>query len=64
MSREISAVFAGGIAPFVGGLLLAVTHQSWVVLAGYSLVLAGISFATTFFTPETVGRDLLLAEDA
>lgn len=64
MSREISAVFAGGIAPFVGGLLLAVTHQSWVVLAGYSLVLAGISFATTFFTPETVGRDLLLADDA
>ncbi|POH59013.1 MFS transporter [Arthrobacter glacialis] len=64
MSREISAVFAGGIAPFVGGLLLAVTHQSWVVLAGYSLVLAAISFATTFVTPETVGRDLNLVEDA
>lgn len=64
MSREISAVFAGGIAPFVGGLLLAITHQSWVVLAGYSLVLAAISFATTFVTPETVGRDLNLTEDA
>lgn len=64
MSREISAVFAGGIAPFVGGVLLAVTNQSWMVLAGYSLVLAGISFATTFVAPETVGRDLNLVEDA
>ena len=64
MSREISAVFAGGIAPFVGGLLLVLTHQSWLVLAGYSLVLASISFVTTFFTPETVGRDLNLVEDA
>lgn len=64
MSREISAVFAGGIAPFVGGVLLAVTNQSWMVLAGYSLVLAAISFATTFVAPETVGRDLNLVEDA
>ncbi|PYG98972.1 MFS transporter [Arthrobacter stackebrandtii] len=64
MSREISAVFAGGIAPIVGVALLAATNHSWLVLAVYSAVLAGISFFTTFVTPETVGRDLNLVEDA
>ncbi|MHA7178078.1 MFS transporter [Arthrobacter sp. Sr24] len=64
MSREISAVFAGGFAPMIGAGLLAVTNQSWMVLAIYSLVLSSISFATTFVTPETVGRDLNLVEDA
>lgn len=64
MSREISAVFAGGFAPMIGAALLAATGQSWTVLAVYSAVLAGISFVTTFFTPETAGRDLNLIEDA
>ena len=48
----------------IGVALLAVTNHSWLVPAIYSLVLALISFATTFFTPETVGRDLVLTEDA
>lgn len=64
MSREISAVIAGGIAPLLGAVLLAATNHSWMVLAIYSLVLALISFVTTFFTPETVGRDLVSTEDA
>jgi MHS family metabolite:H+ symporter-like MFS transporter len=64
MSREISAVIAGGIAPLLGAVLLAATNHSWMVLAVYSLVLALISFVTTFFTPETVGRDLVSTEDA
>ncbi len=64
MSRELSAVLAGGLVPLVGASLLAATDHSWLVLAIYSLVLALISFATTFFTPETVGRDLRLTEDA
>jgi MHS family metabolite:H+ symporter-like MFS transporter len=64
MSRELSAVIAGGLVPLVGAALLAATGHSWLVLAIYSLVLALISFVTTFFTPETVGRDLLLTEDA
>jgi len=50
--------------PLVGAALLAATGYSWIVLAVYSLVLALISFAATFFTPETKGRDLLLIEDA
>jgi MHS family metabolite:H+ symporter-like MFS transporter len=64
MSREISAVLAGGLAPLLGALMLAATNHSWLVLAIYSLVLALISFVTTFFTPETVGRDLVSTEDA
>ncbi|MFF2842673.1 MFS transporter [Paenarthrobacter sp. NPDC057981] len=64
MSREISAVLAGGLAPLLGALLLAATNHSWLVLAIYSLVLALISFVTTFFTPETAGRDLVSTEDA
>ncbi|MFJ4025740.1 MFS transporter [Paenarthrobacter sp. NPDC089989] len=64
MSREISAVIAGGVAPLLGAVLLAATNHSWLVLAVYSLVLALISFVTTFFTPETVGRDLVSTEDA
>ncbi|MGA7205537.1 MAG: MFS transporter, partial [Specibacter sp.] len=64
MSREISAVFAGGLAPIIGIALLGATGYSWIVLAVYSLVLAAISFVTTFFTPETVGRDLNLPSDA
>ncbi|MFK0038673.1 MULTISPECIES: MFS transporter [Paenarthrobacter] len=64
MSREISAVLAGGVAPLLGAILLAATNQSWLVLAIYSLVLALISFVTTFFTPETAGRDLVSTEDA
>ncbi|WP_372434596.1 MFS transporter [Arthrobacter cavernae] len=64
MSREVSAVLAGGLAPLLGALLLAATNHSWLVLSIYSLVLALISFVTTFFTPETAGRDLLTTEDA
>ncbi|MGM7778148.1 MFS transporter [Arthrobacter sp. KNU-44] len=64
LSRELSAVLAGGLVPLVGVALLAATGNSWVVLAVYSLVLALISYITTFFTPETAGRDLRSLEDA
>ncbi len=64
LSRELSAVIAGGLAPLIGVALLAATGNSWLVPAIYSLVLALISFVTTFFTPETAGRDLLAVEDA
>ena len=59
VSREFSAVIAGGLA----GVLGAVPDQgrpdgSWVPLGVYTFVLAAITFATTFITPETRGRDL------
>ncbi len=63
-SREISAVLAGGIAPILGAWLLAITHNAWWPLAIYAFVLAGITFGTTFFVPETRGRDLNLLTDA
>ena len=64
VARETSAILAGGIAPFVGALLLSLLNNSWVPLAIYVLVLSVITFATTFVTPETRGRDLGLAWDA
>ena len=64
LSREVSAVLAGGLVPVIGAIFLGATGNSWVVLAVYSLVLSLISFITTFVTPETVGRDMLALEDA
>ncbi len=64
MSRELSAVLAGGIAGVLGSALIAIFDGSWVPLAIYTFVLAGISLLTTFITPETRGRDLTKVEDA
>ena len=63
-AREFSAVLAGGIAPLVGASLLALTNNAWWVIAIYSCVLALISYATTFVTPETRGRSLTDLNDA
>jgi MFS transporter, MHS family, metabolite:H+ symporter len=64
VSREFSAVIAGGAAPLLGALLLAVTGNAWWPLALYVAVLALITLAATFVTPETRGRDLALLGDA
>jgi len=63
-AREFSAVIAGGVAPLLGAALLAGTGNAWWAIAGYSSVLALISFATTFITPETRGRSLTDLNDA
>lgn len=64
VSREISAVLAGGLAPVLGAWLIAVSGGSWIPLAIYVFVLAAITFGTTFIVPETRGRDLTLLYDA
>jgi MHS family metabolite:H+ symporter-like MFS transporter len=64
VSREFSAVFAGGAAPLVGALLLWATHHAWWPLAVYVFLLALITFATTFIAPETKARDLTVPENA
>ncbi|WP_347347550.1 MFS transporter [Nigerium sp.] len=64
MSREISAVLAGGIAPMLGAVFLAATNNAWWTIGTYSLVLSLITFATTFVTPETRGRSLVDLADA
>jgi len=64
VSREFSAVIAGGMAGVLGAALIKWFDGSWVPLGIYTFVLAGITFATTFITPETRGRDLIPVEDA
>lgn len=64
ISREFSAVIAGGIAPFIGALLLSATSNAWWPLALYVLVLTAITLWATLVTPETRARDLGLITDA
>ncbi|MDN5667823.1 MAG: MHS family MFS transporter [Renibacterium salmoninarum] len=64
LSREISAMLASGLIPVLVAALLAATGNSWLVMAGASLILSLISFATTFVLPETAGRDLRSTQDA
>lgn len=64
VAREFSAVIAGGLAGVLGAYLIKVYDGSWVPLAIYTFVLAAITFATTFVTPETLGRDLTRIPDA
>ncbi|SEB35955.1 MFS transporter, MHS family, metabolite:H+ symporter [Paramicrobacterium humi] len=64
ITREFSAVIAGGIAPLIGALLLVAFSNSWWPLAGYVVVLSGITLWATIVTPETRARDLDLVTDA
>ncbi|MGP3913907.1 MFS transporter [Nonomuraea sp. 10N515B] len=64
IGREFSAIIAGGVAPMVGAALLLAFSNSWWPLAAYVVVLSLITFGTTFFTPETRGRDLADLADA
>ena len=63
IAKELGSILSGGTAPMVASALLAATG-SWIPLAIYFMVTAGIGFITTFFAPETRGRDLTLIEDA
>jgi MHS family metabolite:H+ symporter-like MFS transporter len=64
VSREFSAVFAGGIAPLLGVWFLSITDYAWWPLGLYTFVLGLITVSTTFITPETRGRDLTQIQDA
>jgi MHS family metabolite:H+ symporter-like MFS transporter len=75
LAREVSAVIAGGIAPLIGSMIIAwVISQhpgepspglsAWFPLACYQALLALGTVITTFFTPETRGRDLSDPRDA
>lgn len=64
MSREISAVLAGGLAGIIGASLIKAYHGSWVPLAIYMFILSIITLVSTFLIPETKGRDLLMIDDA
>lgn len=64
MSREISAVLAGGLAGIIGATLIKTFDGSWIPLGTYMFILGLISLMSTFKIPETAGRDLLMVEDA
>jgi MFS transporter, MHS family, metabolite:H+ symporter len=64
VAREFSAIISGGIAPMVGSILLYYTGNAWWSVACYVGGMSLVGFITTFFTPETRGRDLSLIEDA
>ncbi|RZF24473.1 MFS transporter [Paraburkholderia sp. UYCP14C] len=74
VGRELSAVIAGGVAPLVGASIIAWatshwggrggTILSWIPLAVYVAILSLIGVVTTFYLPETRGRDLDDLHDA
>jgi MHS family metabolite:H+ symporter-like MFS transporter len=74
VGREVSAVIAGGVAPLIGASIIAwaTAHWggtdgrilAWVPLAAYVATLSLIGVVTTFYTPETRGRDLDDLRDA
>lgn len=58
VGREISSLFAGGIAPFIATALLASSGgESWPV-ATYALILALIAVVALWFGPETYKNDI------
>lgn len=63
LGKELGSILSGGTAPAVASGLLA-AFGAWWPLAIYWAIMAGIGFITTFFAPETRGRDLTLAHDA
>ncbi|SKC95664.1 Predicted arabinose efflux permease, MFS family [Burkholderia sp. CF099] len=74
VGREVSAVIAGGVAPLIGASIIAwaTAHwggaegrvMAWIPLATYVAILSLIGVVTTFYTPETRGRDLDDLRDA
>ncbi|WP_279046893.1 MFS transporter [Cedecea davisae] len=62
-AKELGSILSGGTAPLVAATLLSWTGHWWPI-ALYFAVMAGIGLVTTFFAPETRGRDLNLPEDA
>jgi MHS family metabolite:H+ symporter-like MFS transporter len=77
VAREISAVISGGIAPLIGAGIISMVIAAdggpkvpgaglgaWVPIAAYLALLTIITIVATFFTPETIGRDLDDPRDA
>lgn len=63
VAKELGSIISGGTAPLVAAALLSWAGHWWPV-ATYFVFMASIGFITTFFAPETRGRDLNLPEDA
>ena len=62
-AKELGSIMSGGTAPLVASALLSFYGHWWPIAVYFSLM-AAIGLVTTFFAPETRGRDLNLPEDA
>lgn len=62
-AKELGSIMSGGTAPLVASALLSF-YGHWWPIAVYFALMAAIGLVTTFFAPETRGRDLNLPEDA
>ncbi|WP_233850981.1 MFS transporter [Paraburkholderia sp. HD33-4] len=58
VSKEFAAVASGGVAPFIAAALIGWSGGAYWPIATYIVVLAGVTFLSTFFAPETRGCDL------
>lgn len=63
LAKELGGIVSGGISPLVASALLSY-FSSWWPIAIYFAAMAGIGLITTFFAPETRGRDLNSVDDA
>ncbi|ACB94277.1 major facilitator superfamily MFS_1 [Beijerinckia indica subsp. indica ATCC 9039] len=75
VTREVSSVLAGGLAPLIGSAIINLVVQNnagasqpgllaWIPLAGYVVLLSIGTIVATFFLPEPRGRDLDDIRDA
>jgi MFS family permease len=64
LGREFSSVVGGGVAPLICSALLAWFNKSWVPVAIYMMVMSLVSFVAVRLAPETLNRDLTVADDA
>lgn len=62
-AKELGSIMSGGTAPLIASALLSF-YGHWWPIALYFALMATIGLVTTFFAPETRGRDLNLPEDA
>jgi metabolite-proton symporter len=58
VGREISSIFAGGLAPFIATALLAGSGGAWWPVAAYAAFMALVGFITLCFGPETYKKDI------
>jgi MHS family shikimate/dehydroshikimate transporter-like MFS transporter len=58
VGREISSIFAGGLAPFIATGLLVGSGGQWWPVAMYALVMALVGFIALCFGPETFKKDI------
>ncbi|WP_415857103.1 MFS transporter [Sinomonas sp. G460-2] len=63
IAKEVGSLLSGGTAPLFASALL-VQFGHWWPIAVYFAATATIGLVTTFFAPETRGRDLTLVSDA